>query len=638
MITMFRNFARSKWALGFLAIVGFAVVFTGAQMDVFSGLGSNQVITAGSRSVDQAQFRQDFARIRTNAGGESGRTFTNEDLVQENVHIRYLEENTRKLGLLAWAWDVGIRPGKELVIKQIRELPAFFNQVSGKFDQDQYVQILAGEGITPAMLEQDLRDQETITQFGSAAIAGVRLPRIYGALLAAGAMQTRDGRWFTVTPAMVGAPPAPTEAQLNAFINENAEQLRRPEFRVASVVLFNDGPQSASQPVSEARILERFNFKRDTLSQPETRSFVTLSAPTKAVADRIVAALRAGQSPQDAGAANGGIQPTPFNATPRSAVTDPAVAAAVFGAEVGQVPDAVQGRVGFTVIKVSSIVAGNQATLESSRPAIIAELQEEDAKGRVFQRVEQYEKARADGKTLAEAVAAIGARMIQLPPFTQDGQLPDGQPMNAPPQILQNAFSLSKGGESEVIDAGQGQYFVIRLDDIRPAALPALDDVRQPLTQEWTRREMARRLSAKADELAARVRGGQDIAAVAASAGATLTARTSIQQSPAVQSELGQAVLAGLFGQGRGQVFSGQAEGGGFVVGRVDAIYPAVPALAAPAAEQVRLRLAEQVGNAMVEQIVNAAASRTKAKNDPEIALRALGVTAAPDAPASPTP
>lgn len=638
MITMFRNFARSKWALGFLAIVGFAVVFTGAQMDVFSGLGPSHVISAGSRSVDQAQFRQDFARIRTNAGGESGRTFTNEELVAENVHVRYLEENTRKLGLLAWAWDAGIRPGKELVIKQIRGLPAFFNQVSGKFDQDQYEQILAREGVTPAMLEQDLRDQETITQFGTAAIAGVRLPRIYGAILAAGAMQTRDGRWFTVTPAMVGAPPAPTDAQLNAFINENAEQLRRPEFRIASVVLFNDGPQSSSEPISEARILERFNFKRDTLSQPETRTFVTLTAPTKAVADKIVAALRAGQSPQEAGAANGGIQPTPFNATPRSAVTDPAVAAAVFGAQVGQVPDAVQGRVGFTVIKVSSVVAGNQATLESSRAALIAELREEDAKGRVFERVEQYEKARAEGKTLAEAVAVIGARIIQLPPFTQDGQLPDGQPMNAPPQILQNAYSLSKGGESEVVDAGQGQYFVIRLDDIRPAALPSLEDIRQPLTQEWTRREMARRLTAKADELATRIRSGQDIAAVAASAGATLTTRTSVQQSPAVQSEVGQAVLAGLFGQGRGQVFSGQADGGGgFVVGRVDAIYPAVPALAAPAAEQVRLRLAEQVGNAMVDQVVNAAATRSKATNDPELALRALGVSA-PASPATPRP
>ena len=40
--------------------------------------------------------------------------------------------------------------------------------------------------------------------------------------------------------------------------------------------------------------------------------------------------------------------------------------------------------------------------------------------------------------------------------------------MNAPPQILQTAYTLSKGGESDVIDAGQGQYFVVRVDDITP--------------------------------------------------------------------------------------------------------------------------------------------------------------------------
>lgn len=33
-------------------------------------------------------------------------------------------------------------------------------------------------------------------------------------------------------------------------------------------------------------------------------------------------------------------------------------------------------------------------------------------------------------------------------------------------------WSLGKGAESEVIDMGQGQYFVVRLDDVMPAALP----------------------------------------------------------------------------------------------------------------------------------------------------------------------
>lgn len=636
MISVFRNFARSKWAVGLLVLVGFAVVFTGAQMDVFSNLGPKNVVSAGARSVDQAQFRQDFDRVRTAAAEQEGKAVSTEDLVKANQHVAYLDMTTRRLGLLEWAWKTGIRPGKDLIIKQIRALPAFFNQVSGQFDEEQYRTLLAQQNVTPAQLEQEFRDQEIISHFGSAVTAGVRLPRIYGALMAAGAMQTRDGRWFEVTSSMVPAVGAPTDAQLTTFMNENAAQLRRPEFRMASVVLFSDGAASTA-PIAEERIVERFNFKKDTLSRPETRTFVTLTAPTKAAADKIAAALRAGQTPAAAGQANGGVQPADFAATPRSAVTDPAVAAAVFGATPGQVLDPVQGRVGFTVAKLTSVTPGAAATLESARPALIAELREEDAKAKVFSRVEQYEKARNEGKTLDQAIAQIGARIIKLPPFTADGKLPDGQPMNAPPQILQAATTLSKGGESDVIDAGQGQYFVLRLDDIMPAAMPTLAEVRAPLAQEWIRRENARRLSAKAEELAAQVRSGKDIAAVAASAGATLVTRTAVSQTPDAQNAVGQGVLRGLFGQGRGQVFAGQTAADAFVVGRVDAIHAASPVLAAAPAEQVRQRLAPQIGNALVEQLAAAAMAKVKATNDPALALQALGVTA-PATPETPAP
>lgn len=636
MITVFRNFARSKWAIGFLVLCGFAVVFTGAQMDVFSGLGPKHVISAGSRSVDPTQFRQDFDRIRQGASEQTGRAVSLEDLVKENLHVRYLEENTRKLGLLAWARSAGIRPSKDLVIQQIRQLPAFFSQVSGKFDEQEYMRILAEQNVTPAQLEQELFDQETLNHFGSAVGAGVRLPRVYGAVLASRALETRDGRWFEVTPAMIEAVGAPTDAQLTAFMNENAARMRMPEFRTVSVVLFSDADGS-NAPIDEARIVERFNFKKDTLSIPERRTFVTLTAPTKAAADRIAAALRAGQTPQAVGQANGDVRPADYNETPRAAVTDPAVAAAVFGAQPGTVTDPVQGRVGFTVAKVTAVSPAQPATIESARPALIAELRAEDVKAKVFSRVEQYERARNEGKSLQQAVQEIGARLVPLPPFTQEGRLPNNQPLNAPPQIVENAYRLSKGGESDVIDAGQGQYFVLRVDDVRPAALPTLAEVREPLAREWVARETARRLSAKADELANRVRSGQDIAAVAASAGANLTTRTSVQQSPTTQTELGQGVLQGLFGQGKGQVFSGQTGQTGWVIGRVDNVHPAVPALAAPVAEQIRLRGSPEMGNAISELIVEAAARKTKARNDPALALQTLGVTA-PAAPAAPQP
>jgi peptidyl-prolyl cis-trans isomerase D len=210
--------------------------------------------------------------------------------------------------------------------------------------------------------------------------------------------------------------------------------------------------------------------------------------------------------------------------------------------------------------------------------------------------------------------------------------------MNAPPQILEQTYALTKGAESDVIDAGQGQYFALRLDEVTPASLPTLADVRGPLAQEWTNRENARLLAAKAEQLAGQVRGGQDIAAVAATAGATLTNRTSISQNPQTQQELGQGVLQGLFGQGKGEVFSAPGVNATFVIGRVDTVRPAAPAEAAPIAEQVRGRLAQDWVTAAVMASIKAAAERSGATNDPALAREALGLARLPEGDAAATP
>lgn len=636
MISHFRSFAKSKWAAGLFALLILSFLVVGAQSDIFASLGPKHVIDAGERSVDQTQFRTEMDRVRNNLQQQAGRPVTIEDMAKENIHLRYLESQTQRLGFLDWAWKVGIRPGQELVLKEIRQIPAFFNSITGQFDQQQYQQALAAQNMTPAMLEHEFRDQYATNHFAAGLFAGARTPRIYGALLAGQAMESRDGRWFAVTQAMAGAAPAPTDAQLTAFLNENAAQLRRPEFRIASVVLFSPG-STATAPIDEARIQERFEFRKAALSQPETRSFVTLSVPDKAKADAIVTALRGGQEPEAVARANG-VQPQTYSGSPQTAVGDAAVGAAIFRLAAGQVSDPIQGQVGFTVAKVTSVSPGRPATLESAREALIQELRDEDVKGAVYEKVEQFEKAREEGKPLAAAAEQVGARIVQLPPFTAEGRLPDGQQLNGPPQIFTTAYGLSKGGESDVVDAGQGQYFALRLDDVRPAALPTLDEVRAPLAQQWTMRENAKRLSAKAEELAGRIRSGQDIAAVAASAGATVTTSNGVKRDRETQESLGQGVLMGLFGQGRGQTFVQPQSQDTYVVGRVEQIHAATPALAAPLAEQARGQLTQELGNALVERSVAAAATRSGARNNPELARQALGLTAPTATPAAPAP
>lgn len=632
MLTAFRTFAKSKWAVGLLVLLAIGLLVTGgSQMDVLANLGPRHVVTAGDRSLGQAEFRGELDRIREQAQQQSGRALDFEELIGEGGLRQYLEQKSQQLGFVNWAWKAGIRPGKDLVLRQIRQAPGFFDSVTGQFSEEQYRTALAENNATPEMFEAQLRDQYSTQHYGAALGAGMRLPRIYGAILASQALETRDARWFTVTQAMAGTAGAPTDAQLTALMNQNADQLRLPESRTASVVLFDDGAAAAAVP-TEARITERFNFRRDALSLPEKRSFVTLTAPNRAAADRIAAALRAGQSPADVARANN-IQPAEYVDTPRSALGDPAVAAAVFGLPVNQVSAPIQAGVGFVVARVTSIQPGRAASLADVRDQVIAELRAEDARAAVYRRVEAYEKARQDGKTLEVAVREVGARIIQIPPIRQDGKLRNGQDINPPlpPQLLQTMWTLGKGAESEVVDMGQGQYFVVRLDDIMPAALPPLAGIRQPLAQQWTLRENARLLNARASALAARVRGGEDLAAVAASVGARLQTGTGLNRQSAEQN--GQGVIAGTFSSGRGQSFSQQNSADTFVIGRTDRITAAVPVLAAPVAEQFRQRMAGDHVNAVGQAAIAAAAARSKAEFDEALARTSLGLPA--DAPAA---
>ena len=128
---------------------------------------------------------------------------------------------------------------------------------------------------------------------------------------------------------------------------------------------------------------------------------------------------------------------------------------------------------------------------------------------------------------------------------------------------------------------------------------------------------------------------------MARSAGVELTTRAGVQQNAEAQTSIGEGILGGLFGQGRGQVFTGPASASSFVVGRVDAVRAAPAATAAPIADQIRPRMAQELINGAGEALITAAARATKAENDPARALEALGITApaagaTPGAPAAP--
>lgn len=635
MISIFRNFAKSKWAIGLLILVALGLLVTGGtQTDVLGSLQAPKVVSAGDRSLSPTEFRTEMDRRLEQLQTEQGRAITYEELLSNAPLAAILKGRAEELAFFAWAWKTGIRPGDELVLRQIRSFPAFFDPVTNRFSESLYETKLGEARMTPAMLEQEIRNDYSRAHYASALVAGLRMPRVYGALYANINQQSRDGRWFLLTQQMVGTAPRPTDAQLTAFMRQNAAELRTPELRSGTLVIFRN-PADQNIAISEEKIRARYEFRKDSLSLPERRSFTTLTAPTRAAAERIANALRTGQTPAAVGQAYD-LQPASYDETPRSAIGDPAVAAAVFGLGVDEVSAPVQARVGFVVAKVTAVAPGREVTLEDARDEIVEELRGQEARGAIARRVEAFEAARREGKSVEDAVRQVGARLAPIPAVTREGRNREGQQTRVPLKILESMWSLTKGRANEPAALGDGDYFVVRVDDVTPAAMPALEDVRERLTAAWIGRENIRLLSARSDAVAARLRAGEDIAAVAASVGATVSRGAGLKQDQETVTRLGQGVMAGLFSGPAGTVFSQPQSQGSLAIGRVDRVAAPTAAVVADEAQQWRARLGPASGDPLFAAAVSAAAERMKATYDEELAREALGVAATPAAPGAP--
>ena len=219
--------------------------------------------------------------------------------------------------------------------------------------------------------------------------------------------------------------------------------------------------------------------------------------------------------------------------------------------------------------------------------------------------------------------------MTTLGPVAEQGFDPTGRPVTGlSARLVQTAFRLPEGGESQIEDEGQGESFVVRVDKIIPRALPPLAEIRQPLARAWMSQEMARRLRAKADELAGRVRKGEDLAAVAASIGARPERIPGLTRQGAGQGgPLSQEGFAQAFNASKGGVFVAQAANAfALVVGKVDVITPPAVADNARAVEQVRPQLGMTLFEEIGARMPRYARAILKVRTDPALARQTLGV------------
>jgi peptidyl-prolyl cis-trans isomerase D len=410
-------------------------------------------------------------------------------------------------------------------------------------------------------------------------------------------------------------------------MKEHADRLTRPETRVLSIMRVSAQALEPSVAVDQAEVQKTFNFRKDTLATPETRSIVQIVAPDAKAAGVIAQRLAKGDQPAVVASAYG-RQPVIIADKPKSALPDRKVADAAFTLAVGQASGPITGDLGVSVIKVLKITPGTAATLESVRPQIEAELRVQNAQSKAYDQTQAYQDAHDAGADLIAAASKAGAMVMTTAPITAQGADETGRPLpGLTPDVLKTAFALSSGGESELIEIGKGEYYAVKVEKVIPAALPPLDSIKPQLTGVWLQNEMGKRLQAKADALVARVKKGESLDAVAASAGSKVQRVAGISRENAQQHQaLGRELLMATFGAKPGDVFTSRAGQAAFVVAKLEAVHAGDVTQMARITQALHPQIDQGLMRDLGETVRQAAKASLKTKTNLTLARQAIGV------------
>ena len=626
-----RTTARNPVAIAMmgLLILVFLILGVGGgghMSDILGGTHGDAVVAAGAHSMSARDFQKVFDQNRQRFEEQSKQQVSVELLVKNGADQQLLNEIADDEAETEMLNRAGVNPDPSLVDNEIKKLPFAFDKVTGQFSEQQFIQFLANQGLTPRQAEAELNDQLTQRHFMVAAENGFRIPYAFAALNAVTGLQNRDVSYFTLAATTVPPPPTPTDAQLTAFMHEHAQQLMRPEMRIITVALFSAKALAPAVTVDPAEVQKEFNFKKDTLSTPERRTVIEIPVKSAAQASEASARLSKGETPE-AIAKSFGTEPVSYPDVPQSAIPDRKVAAAAFALPAGQVSGPVQGDLGMAVLKVVQVTPATVANFDAARPAIEADLRTRAAQNQAYELSQKFDDARQGGASVADAARKAGVAVLTIGPVTSQGMDSDGKPNTTlTPQILKSAFAHAQGEDGDLEDAGAGEYFAVHVDRVLAPSLPPLDEKRALLTQAYMREQIVKALKAHADALIAQIHKGATMDQAAAQAGAHVTRQADMQRIQAQQYKaLGNEFLQGVFTGKAGDVFMAGAANGISIV-RLDAIRPGDPTATARAMQTIAPKLSQDYFQDIMTSLKAGARRQVKVSINVALAEQALGI------------
>lgn len=564
MLSAIRSAARSPWFGGFIIALLIAAFALFGVTDIFR-MGGTAAVIVGPERVGVQEVNRAYERQLLQIQRENTR-FTREQAEELGLGERIVEVLTAQAALDAKAGELGLSLSDEQLLNSLRSIEAFQNPFTNAFDREAYLSVLNQNGYPGQMgarqFEAQLSEELARGQLIDAVLGGVRAPQVMAAARRAYEQERRRVRALLLPPSLAGDVGEPDDAQLEAFIAENAQVFTRPEARRFTLVRVTPDLFQQDVEISEEDLQALYEFRVDSgeLAPPATRTFTQWPAPDAAAAEAAAARL-SGEGAEAVSASLDLGDPVEFTDVEAFQVPDEAVAEAVFALGDGEAA-AVESRTGWRVVRVTTANDPVVPDLEDVRGELEQFLAGDQSEADMLDALGVFEEARGGGATLEEAARAAELPAERLDFITQRGQSLTGETaatLSETPEILESVFTLPVGFAGDVTGFDENGYFVARVDAIEESRLPTVDEVREQASAFWRARQVDDALTALVEDAMTRARAGESLDAIARSIGDGAQVEMATLGRGETAGPFNQQVAEAAFSATMGQPFTARA-------------------------------------------------------------------------------
>lgn len=196
----------------------------------------------------------------------------------------------------------------------------------------------------------------------------------------------------------------------------------------------------------------------------------------------------------------------------------PALSDAIFAAKKDEIVGPIKSPLGWHILKAVEIDPGQTRTLADVRDEVTQIVKRERAIDALYDLSARFEDQIGGGATLEEAGRSVGADPVTIEAVDRDGLTPSGAKAAGLPDLaslLPVAFAAEEGIESELTEAGDKGFFMLRVDKVTKPALRPLADVRDEVTAAWRDIERTKAAEKQAKDFAGQVNEGVQLSALA---------------------------------------------------------------------------------------------------------------------------